>query len=225
MASSAAARRSGVPAKIAVRVALAAVAELPAGVERVDRAQEQIVEPPLVDDRGIEGDLDRLVMARAAAHDLLVGRVLDGPAGVAGDDLAHALDLLEIRLDAPEAAARDHHGVHLLGVRGGGEHDEGRGGGEGAEHGGSPLCDASCGELGAPRSVSNASHAGVRPIEGPAGASPGAFQASPPCVLGRCRTNSPSSAIGSTSGRWRPARSPHGGAARPGSRGVPSGVP
>src|SRR6476620_6627661 len=69
-------------------------------------------------DVGVERDVDRLGVARAPRADLLVGRVLDGAAGVAGHGVAHALDLTERVLDTPETARSErglHHQVdHLL---------------------------------------------------------------------------------------------------------------
>src|SRR5439155_11013533 len=63
---------------------------------------EQVVERY---DGGVEGDLDDLGVARGAGADFLVRRVRDAPAGVARLHLLDALQILEGRLEAPEAPA------------------------------------------------------------------------------------------------------------------------
>ena len=68
---------------------------------------EEDVEQLVIGDRvGIEGDPDRLGMAGVAAADLPVGRVGDMAADIAALDLRDADHVLEHRLGAPEAPAR-----------------------------------------------------------------------------------------------------------------------
>ena len=55
-------------------------------------------------------DLDGLIVAGATARDLAVGRVARRSARIAGDNVQNAIDLLEIALHAPEAAASDNGG-------------------------------------------------------------------------------------------------------------------
>ena len=55
-------------------------------------------------DGRVERHFDRLGVAGGAGADLLIGRMLSRPAGVARHGIDHALDLAERVLDAPEAA-------------------------------------------------------------------------------------------------------------------------
>ena len=71
----------------------------------------------VADLRRIEIDLHRLGMAGLFAADFAIIGIARLAAGIARDDVAHAFDMLEHRLDAPEAAARKHRG---FGARGGG---------------------------------------------------------------------------------------------------------
>lgn len=57
------------------------------------------------DDGGVKGDFDDLGVPGEAGADLLVGGVGFMPAGVAGDDIADAADLVEDSFEAPEASA------------------------------------------------------------------------------------------------------------------------
>src|SRR5213594_1957850 len=65
---------------------------------------QQIPEPYLL---GIERDLDNLDVTRGTRADGFVAWVLHVPAGVPGLGLIHAAELLEDRLETPEAAARE----------------------------------------------------------------------------------------------------------------------
>ena len=59
---------------------------------------------------GIEFDLHRFRMAGRAGADQFIARVFDGSAGIAGENLPYAFDMLENALHAPKAAAGEHRG-------------------------------------------------------------------------------------------------------------------
>ena len=63
-------------------------------------------------------------MSRAAGGDLLVGRIRQDAAGVARNGLNDAGNLVEVGLDAPEAAAGEGRDPLLLRARRAGEHGE-----------------------------------------------------------------------------------------------------
>ncbi len=65
----------------------------------------------------IVGHLDGFIVPGAAVADLLVGRILERAAGIAGDGLEHARHRVEIGLDAPEAAAGEDGRLRLGGHR------------------------------------------------------------------------------------------------------------
>ena len=66
----------------------------------------------------VEGHLNGFGVAGAARADGLVIGVLLRAAGIAGDRVLHALRVLEDRLDAPEASAREHRGFESGALRG-----------------------------------------------------------------------------------------------------------
>ena len=92
------------------------VTELTARIGGVDRAQEQMHQPVIRQDRGIIGDLHHLQMAGAAAHDIAVAGVGHGPARKARHHIDHARDGFKIGLDAPETAARQNDAADIGGV-------------------------------------------------------------------------------------------------------------
>jgi hypothetical protein len=59
----------------------------------------------IADALGIVGDADRFGMESPLAADAVVGGVTTRSAGIAGNDIVDALQPLEHRLHAPEAAA------------------------------------------------------------------------------------------------------------------------
>src|SRR5688572_3369498 len=86
----------------------AAVAELAAAIERIDGAEEMIDQRGIADAPRIVDYLDRFDMAGAATGNLLVSRILDAPADVAGGGREHPGNLVEIGFGAPETAAGEH---------------------------------------------------------------------------------------------------------------------
>ena len=102
------------------------IAELPSAVGRVHVVPEGLEELPVAQPRGVVGHLHRLGVAGRPLGHLLVRRVLDSAARVARDDRDDAGDLLQRRLDAPEAAA---------GEGGTGERRRGRSGAAGVPRG------------------------------------------------------------------------------------------
>ena len=74
---------------------------------RVVGGEEHVEDVVVGDLIGIEGHADRLGMAGVAAADLPVGRVVDVAADIAAFDRAHPDHVLEHRLGAPEAPARE----------------------------------------------------------------------------------------------------------------------
>ncbi|MNG24979.1 hypothetical protein D3C84_1097680 [compost metagenome] len=58
----------------------------------------------------IEGHLDGLRMTSITVADMLVLRRIGCTAGITGDRILHAFDMLEHPLDAPEAASGEHCG-------------------------------------------------------------------------------------------------------------------
>src|ERR1700694_49759 len=88
------------------------VATLRVEGSRIVESEEHPEQVAITDDRGIEGDLHDLgVAGRAGAHGL-IARIGDVAAGVARLDLADAPQLLEDRLEAPEAAAGESSELH-----------------------------------------------------------------------------------------------------------------
>src|SRR5437899_148939 len=67
---------------------------------RVPEDVEQLLVRDLL---GVEGNLDRLGVACRVRADLLVGRILGAPAGVADAGPRDARSPAEVRLDTPEA--------------------------------------------------------------------------------------------------------------------------
>ena len=89
----------------------AAVRPLAVELRRVVRHREiDLQELAVGNFLGVEGHLDAFGMAGAAAADGLVVGGLLFAAGIAGHGVGHALDVLEHRLHAPEAAAGKHRG-------------------------------------------------------------------------------------------------------------------
>src|SRR5262249_59099346 len=86
-------------------VLVAHVAELPVLRERIDVVPENIEKLVVAHLRGVKGDLYRFGMPGAAVRHLLVGGIGGAAAGIARRGAAHALDLVEIGLHAPEAPA------------------------------------------------------------------------------------------------------------------------
>ena len=86
-------------------VLAAHVAELRVGGQRIDVAPEHVEELCVGDLAGVVHDLDRLGVAGLAGRDLLVRRVRRAAARVAGGGRDDAVQLVERRLHAPEAAA------------------------------------------------------------------------------------------------------------------------
>ena len=114
---------------------MAAIAELSAAVGRIDRVPEdvqQLVEAHL---GVVIVDLDHFAVARRAV--VLVGRVLAGAAGIARHGRHDARDVVEILLDAPEAAACEDDGFFRStgGSGNGAGHAEQGGGKNGSKHG------------------------------------------------------------------------------------------
>src|SRR5205085_9955559 len=99
-------------------VAVAPVAELAAGVGRIDGAEVVVDELGVSDLARVVGDFDRLIMAGAAGRYLLVGRMIGLAAGETGHRRFHPRHLLEVALRAPEAAAGEHGGFELASGRG-----------------------------------------------------------------------------------------------------------
>ncbi len=81
------------------------VGALPVLGGRIVDREEHIQEVAVGDHRGIEADLHHLGVAGAAAADLLVARMVDVAAGIAGHYALDPLEILEHRLQAPEAPA------------------------------------------------------------------------------------------------------------------------
>ena len=77
------------------------------------RCKENREQVAVADDLRIETDPDRLGMAGAPATHLAIGRIGGRAASVAALDPAHARDIEEHRLGAPETSARQD--GHLLG--------------------------------------------------------------------------------------------------------------
>jgi hypothetical protein len=75
-------------------------------LRRIVGREEDIEDFVEADHIGIEGQADRLGMARAAAADLLVSRVRNRPADIAALDFRHSDHVGEHRLGAPEAPTR-----------------------------------------------------------------------------------------------------------------------
>jgi hypothetical protein len=90
----------------------------------VDDREEDLQQRPVAHLLRVVRDLHRFGVAGEAAADHLVHRGLLGTAGIARDRLRHALHALEDALDAPEAAAGEHRGLHP--GRGGRRIDRGR---------------------------------------------------------------------------------------------------
>src|SRR5690606_16046356 len=88
-------------------VPIAAIAELSVGLRRIDVAKVDLEQRRVVDAARIVDHAHGLDVAGVAARDLFVGRRGGPTAGVAADGVAHALERLERRLHAPEAAARE----------------------------------------------------------------------------------------------------------------------
>ena len=86
-------------------ILIAAVAKLPARVERIDRPEETLRQRAVADLAGIVDDLHRLDMPGPARRHLLVGRLVQLAPDVAGSGRQDAGDLVEIGFGAPEAAA------------------------------------------------------------------------------------------------------------------------
>jgi hypothetical protein len=86
-------------------VLVAAVAELPIDDGRIDVDPEDVEQLLVRDLLRVVDDLDGLGVAGVVVGDLLVGRVDDATAGVAGRHADDADLLLVRRLHAPEAAA------------------------------------------------------------------------------------------------------------------------
>ena len=85
-------------------VGKAAIAELPAGIERIDRAEEGVDQLVVAHPRRIEFDQHGFAMA-------ILGMVLIGGVFVLATDIArggrnHARHLVEIRFDTPESSRR-----------------------------------------------------------------------------------------------------------------------
>jgi hypothetical protein len=91
---------------------IAAVAELPPLVERIDGAEEPVGERGVADLRRIVDDANRFDMAGSACRDLLVSGLGQLPADIARGRRQYAGDLVEIGFGAPEAAA----GKYRLGL-------------------------------------------------------------------------------------------------------------
>src|SRR5690606_26823826 len=90
-------------------IGVTAVAELAVGVGDIDGAQEDVHQRAVTYGRWIKIDPDRFTMPTVLVG--LVGRVLGRAAGVARDGGGHPRHLVEIGLDAPEAAAGEDRGV------------------------------------------------------------------------------------------------------------------
>src|SRR5690606_18801467 len=86
-------------------VLLAAIAELPAGIDRIDVAPKHAEQRLVAHDVRIVLDLDGLGVPGIAARHLLVLRIRDVSADVAGSRRNDAVDLVERFLHAPEASA------------------------------------------------------------------------------------------------------------------------
>ena len=113
------------------RVGWAAVAELAAGVGRVDGAKEGVEQVAIAEFVGVIGDLHSFDMAGIAFGDLFIGRVGDFTAGKPGYSVGNAGQFFQIMFDAPETAACDGCGFQVGGVglaMLGGEPDKGGGG-------------------------------------------------------------------------------------------------
>ncbi len=93
------------------------IVALPVELGRIVGAEEDVEDLGIGNRRGIEFHLDRFGMAGAARTDLLVGRVLDIAADIAAFDLLDADDIVEHRLGAPEASARDNGRLVLAHIR------------------------------------------------------------------------------------------------------------
>src|SRR5258708_3971604 len=85
-------------------ILIAVIAELRVCRQRIDVAPEQVEQVFIGDLRGIEHDAHRFGVAGAAGRYFFIGRILLRPAGVAGGDRDDAVDAVEHRLPAPEAA-------------------------------------------------------------------------------------------------------------------------
>ena len=96
-------------------IAVAAIAELPAGVERVDVAPEDVQQLRVTDARRVVAHLHDLRVAGPAGRHALVGRVRDLAARETGHHVQHAGRPLEGRLDTPEAAPGEDRARRLAG--------------------------------------------------------------------------------------------------------------
>ena len=88
-------------------VAIAAVAELPARVRRINRPEEHRQQLVRRHHRRIILDLRRFIVPGAAGDDLFIGGVFHASARKTRYDLFHALNAFKVRFNAPKAAARD----------------------------------------------------------------------------------------------------------------------
>ena len=84
-------------------VGTAAIAELAAGVGRVDRMPEDAEQRRITDLGWVIVDLHRLAMP--AGDVVVIGRIFRRAADVAGGRVGHPRHVIEIRFHAPEAAA------------------------------------------------------------------------------------------------------------------------
>ena len=97
-------------------VAIAAIAELTACIRGIDRAEEQVQQRRATDFSRVKMDLNRLIVAGAAARHLFVSGVLRRSPSITRDSLDHARHRFEIAFHTPEAAPCDgqHFGVCCL---------------------------------------------------------------------------------------------------------------
>ena len=87
------------------------VPALPVHLGRIVKAPERVHELAVGDLARVERHLDPLRVPRAAAADVLVGRILGLAADVADLDVGDARRVPELDLDAPEAAGREGRGL------------------------------------------------------------------------------------------------------------------
>lgn len=96
-------------------VDLAAVAELPAVVERIDVSPEDVYQFAIADDLRIVDHLHRLLMPGPPGDHFLVGRVDRMSAGETGGNRIHSVDLVVRRLHTPEATAGEYRSLVSVG--------------------------------------------------------------------------------------------------------------
>src|SRR6516164_3157686 len=95
-------------------VVVAVIEELPILRQRIDVVPEHVEELVIAHLGRVVDDLHRFGMPSAAVRDLLVAGIGGVSAGVARGGADHAVDLVEIRFHAPEAAAGEGRSGGLL---------------------------------------------------------------------------------------------------------------